>query len=170
MSPIGGAILHACPHCQGRNLKILDKRLKAVWRMLTGSSRMLCRDCHITWRVHKPEVTSRVSRKGRSILPYHDENEWTMIVFPPGQWNQNMKRFLGTVDHLLENGCRRIKVDLSRPQSISSMFFGSLMASYKRCRLAGAEIRICRTPVNMREAFEATSLSFLLDEEIPSGE
>jgi len=145
-------------------VRIIDKGLKRVLRLLQGTSRYFCGACKTTWRLNKPKSVTHTQRK-RNLLPFHEENNCKIIRFPDDNWQKNVEDLRKTAAHLLEGGCRRMLLDLSVSRSINSASFGSVLKVYKLCEGSGCEFRIGRLSADLRDAFRMTSLSFLLVEQ-----
>lgn len=154
----------ACPKCDNVNVRILDKGWKRFFRLIAGSTRYFCPVCRSTWRRHRPGHIRSITRKTR-LLPMYQDDNWSVITLPTGQWHRSEKELLKTVDHLLRQGNKAIMLDMSRPQSFTSSSFGTILRVSRQCKATGAVMRICNAAPEIKEAFGMTSLDFLLAEE-----
>jgi transposase-like protein len=52
-----------CPSCRSKNIRVIDKGWKFLYRFATGNNRYMCNDCTSTWRRRMPNQLSKVKRK-----------------------------------------------------------------------------------------------------------
>ena len=153
-----------CPKCDTTNVKIIDRGFKRLYRLFLGSSRCFCPQCRITWRRHNPTVTRRISRGGK-LLHVYGEDDYKVIVLASEELRSNIKGILKTVNHLLQQGCKFIMLDVSGLHSFNAATFGVVLKAHKHCKEYGAQFRIGKVPKEIRSSLEQTKLEFLLAEE-----
>lgn len=154
----------ACPMCKSYNVTILDKGLKRLVRLIVGNNRYLCKDCWITWKRQTPQKASSIKKKRKRSLPVRQDGKWDEIILPDGIWSQTIKNMNKTIDNLLIQGSKNIRVDVSHAQSLDSSVFGSFFRSYQKCKQAGVDLKIVNLPEETKKKFDHTSLDFLLEE------
>lgn len=85
------------------------------------------------------------------------------VVRPSGRLNMlaapNLRRL---VSETIEDGARRIVVDLADTEFIDSSGLGALVAGLKAARSAGGDLRIARATRQVQTALELTNLNRVL--------
>ena len=161
MAPEKLPLLTTCPTCQSTNVKIIDKHIKRVIRLILGSNRYLCKNCRTTWRRNEPHRAAPARRK-REILPFREEGEWKSVVLPAVQWNKIVKELEKTIEHLLSTNSRFIVIDISLVQSFDTTCFSTIIKLHKICKESGTHLRFANASPEVKDIFKLTSLDFLL--------
>lgn len=75
--------------------------------------------------------------------------------------SEGIDQFFATLDSLLQQGHKRIVLDLHQVQLVSSRALGKLVVFQRRLEQAGGWIRLCRLSDYLQELFRITQLGKL---------
>ena len=82
------------------------------------------------------------------------------VVAPQGDLDmaaaEQMKR---TLTKLLDDGSKKLLIDLAKVGYVDSSGMGALVASLKQARTAGGDLRLCELQDDVRAIFEMTRLN-----------
>lgn len=96
---------------------------------------------------------------------YYDqiENDVLVLAADGGLNAQTAEEFVTDIEKLVDAGVRKIIVDCSKLEYISSYGLGVLIRLHKRLKSQGGDVKICSVHGIVPQVLEATRLSQLLD-------
>jgi anti-anti-sigma factor len=85
------------------------------------------------------------------------------VIRPHGRLNMvSAPQLSKAVEELVSSGCARLVVDLSQTSFIDSSGLGALVASLKRARTAGGDLRLAATTPQIDTVLQLTNLNRVL--------
>lgn len=98
-----------------------------------------------------------------TVFELDETDEKIAIVRPVGRLNMAAApQLTTTITDVVDGGRATIVVDLSRTDFIDSSGLGALVASLKRCRQAGGDLRLAAPTAQVVTALELTNLNRVL--------
>jgi anti-anti-sigma regulatory factor len=150
-----------CPNCGSVNIYNHDRGWTHVFRLLILNSRLVCRNCHTTWRRKNPERFSKLKRKLKPKRVKKDPTYHTKrakdclfvgsadkIALMVSEWQQANTAF--------------ISLDMTGIKELSTQQLGNLMEFYRKLREVGGDMIISNTSSEVNDYLSSLNLGYMI--------
>ncbi len=151
-----------CPKCGSRNTFIHDKGWIWFFRIISFNNRLVCRECHTTWKRLSPEKFSKLKRRSSSKTRRNNKSTYKLKMGETILEHTSTDGIVNTIAEWQENGETLICLDMQNYQILSTRKLSNLMNSQRRIRAIRGDLILTNVKEEVHDILWSLNLGYLV--------